>query len=171
MSLLPSHRGHYAAWPPRAPLLRRAWALPLPGWLRTLLLWCAHPRYLVAVVGSVWDDQGRLLLARHSYSPLSGWSLPGGWLRADEPPEAGVVRALAEKLRVVVDVGPLAGYAEQRTPRRITLAFVCRPRESSMRPNAAMLDIAYFPLEEALQLVRPELRGVLQAAARSGLAP
>ena len=35
-------------------------------------------RFLIGVVGVVWDAEGRLLLARHSYLPPPGWSLPLG---------------------------------------------------------------------------------------------
>jgi len=96
-------------------VLLRLWRLaPLPQAARGFILWCANQRFLIGVVGLIWDDQGRLLLARHSYLPPPGWSLPGGWLGADESLEAGVARELAEELGMAVEVGPLVGWARQR---------------------------------------------------------
>jgi 8-oxo-dGTP pyrophosphatase MutT (NUDIX family) len=42
------------------------------------------------------DNQGRVLLVRHSY--MRGWSLPGGGVGRNEPPEAAAVRELQEEV-------------------------------------------------------------------------
>src|SRR3954470_5914985 len=69
-----------------------------PEWLEGAILWWINPRYLIGVVGLVWDDAGRLLLVRQSYLPPPGWNLPGGWLGAGEGLEDGVRRELREEL-------------------------------------------------------------------------
>jgi ADP-ribose pyrophosphatase YjhB (NUDIX family) len=49
----------------------------------------------VAIVGR----RGRILLARRGGAPYRGsWDLPGGFLEADEAPEAGLRRELSEEL-------------------------------------------------------------------------
>jgi ADP-ribose pyrophosphatase YjhB (NUDIX family) len=146
-------------------VLLRLWGvLPLPEWLRGLILWCGNQRYLLGVVGLVWDDAGRLLLARHSYLPPPGWGLPGGWLRGGESLEAGVARELAEEVGLEVEVGPLVAWTQQRVPRHFTLGFLCYPRGGRFRPNAEILEIRYFAAEEAVRLVPPELRPLVRMA-------
>jgi len=160
--------------PPPAPAPRslygallRLWRLaPLPDWLRGLILWCSNQRYLIGAVGLIWDEEGRLLLARHTYLPPPGWSLPGGWLRRGETLEAGVARELAEELGFIVDVGPLVAWAELTPPRHYTFGFVCRVRAGAFQPNAEVVEIAYFPPDEAARLVPADVRPLIEMATR-----
>jgi ADP-ribose pyrophosphatase YjhB (NUDIX family) len=62
-----------------------------------------RPRTASALV-AVWHGD-RLLFVRSSYR--AHWSLPGGFLRADEAPEQGAVRELGEELALQVDPGEL----------------------------------------------------------------
>ena len=50
----------------------------------------------MGVAALVLDDQGRVLLVRHSYNP--GWRLPGGGVGRGEPPAAAVLRELQEEV-------------------------------------------------------------------------
>lgn len=148
------------------PLLLRLWrVLPLPGAARALLLWWTNPHYLIAVSGCLFDEQGRLLLGRHSYLPPPGWGLPGGTVRASESLEAAVQRELAEELGLAVEVGSLLAWVAAPCPRRMVFAFACYRRAGEFRPSAEILDAAYFPLGEAIQLVRPEGRVLLERIA------
>jgi ADP-ribose pyrophosphatase YjhB (NUDIX family) len=143
-------------------LLRLWQALNPPEWLEGPLLWCLNARYLIGVTGLVWDERGRLLLVRQTYVPPPGWGLPGGWLEAGEGLEACARRELREELGYEVVVGPLAGWAELHPPRQYTFAFECRVLGGTFRPNAEISEIAYFPPDEALRLIRPRLRPLLE---------
>jgi 8-oxo-dGTP pyrophosphatase MutT (NUDIX family) len=49
----------------------------------------------------------RVLLVRHTYGDRRRWELPGGWMRAGEPPAVAARREVAEELGVdVVLDGP-----------------------------------------------------------------
>ncbi|MBS0473333.1 MAG: NUDIX domain-containing protein [Proteobacteria bacterium] len=55
-----------------------------------------------AVLGAgamIFDRDGKVLLARHSYKP--GWSFPGGGIKRGEAPADGILRELQEEMGVV----------------------------------------------------------------------
>ena len=51
---------------------------------------------LLGVSAIAENEQGRVLLVRHSYTP--GWTLPGGGVDHGEPPEAAMIRELREEV-------------------------------------------------------------------------
>jgi len=147
--------------------LLQLWRIvPLPASLRAHILWIRNTHYLIAVTGLVWDDAGRLLLARHTYLPHPGWDLPGGNLQGLESLEAGLARELEEELGFAVELGPLVCTLVAPSPRRAVFGFNCRAREGSFRPNAEIAEIAYFSLQDALRLLRPESQAMVMRAAR-----
>ncbi|MGW4792373.1 NUDIX domain-containing protein [Nonomuraea sp. MG754425] len=62
---------------------------------------------LPSVSAFVFDDEGRLLLARHGDVGL--WAAPGGGVDPDERPEDAVVRELREELGIDIEVRGLFG--------------------------------------------------------------
>ncbi|MBF8192275.1 NUDIX domain-containing protein [Nonomuraea sp. K274] len=62
---------------------------------------------LPSASGFVFDDAGRLLMARHGDVGL--WAAPGGGIDPDERPEDAVVRELHEELGLEIEVRGLIG--------------------------------------------------------------
>ncbi len=166
-ALLPTRRRRARPRPSLYGTLLNLWrVLQPPEWLEGVILWWINPRYLIGVCGLIWDAEGRLLLARHSYLPPPGWNLPGGWLSAGEALEAGVRRELREELSFDVEVGPLTAWEELWPPRHWTFAFDCTVRSGSFRPNAEIVEIAYFAPDEARRLISPRVLPLLDLALR-----
>ena len=72
------------------------WALRTAHRLRSRFRRIAKP-HLAGVSVVLRDDEGRVLLARHSYGPR-GWASVGGGLKAGEEPEAALRREVREEL-------------------------------------------------------------------------
>ncbi|MFI7634334.1 NUDIX domain-containing protein [Nonomuraea sp. NPDC049400] len=62
---------------------------------------------LPSVAAFVFDDTGRLLVARHGDVGL--WAAPGGGIDPDERPEDAAVRELREELDIEIEVRGLIG--------------------------------------------------------------
>ena len=75
-------------------------------------------RVRVAAYALTLDDAGRILLCRVSPTIVPGqvWTLPGGGLDFGEPPEAGVLRELAEESGYEGEVVALADASSQVLP-------------------------------------------------------
>lgn len=122
--------------------MSRRWQRPLfrvfgllPRWARDRLIGWTSPAHRVGVVGHVRDDDGRVLLVRHSYRP--GWGLPGGMLGWSERPREAVVRELREEcgIRTRHHGRPQPVYMHR--PRRIMLVYDLRLGPDEVADDAA----------------------------------
>ena len=120
----------------------------------------------------VRDDDGAVLLVRHTYLP--GWYLPGGGVDPGETVAAAARREVAEETGVVpLDEPRLVGlYLNRRVSRRdhVALMVFDRPvgRPALRAPSMEIAEIGFFPLdalpEEATGATRRRLAEVFAAA-------
>lgn len=90
------------------PFLLRVWRdVPFPSWLRRIFLRVLNPSFMVGAMALVEDEQGRILVLRHTYRHHAPWGLPGGWLKRAESPEAGLAREVYEETGYEVEVQQL----------------------------------------------------------------
>ena len=79
------------------------YALRVGFLLEKVYWWFVRP-VTVGVVGLVVDQQGRVLLVRHTYK--RGWYLPGGGIKRGESSSSALARELKEETGIAAQVGP-----------------------------------------------------------------
>ena len=104
----------------------------------------------LGVQGIVVDEQGRILLVRHSY--VSGWHLPGGGVERDECLEEALLRELREEAGVLADEKPewLGIFANfQRSPGDHVAVYIIRKwhRQSEPSKSLEILERRFFALD------------------------
>jgi 8-oxo-dGTP diphosphatase len=78
------------------------------------------------VAAVIRDVQGRILLTRRPHGRHMGglWEFPGGKVNDGEPPEAALVRELAEELGVTIEIeGPITFATHDEPGMQILLLF------------------------------------------------
>ncbi len=143
--------------------------LPIPFWGQWAVLWLGNTKFLVGVVGVVFDEQERVLLLKHTYRNRYPWGLPGGWVGGREQPERALARELAEETGLDITVGEV--FRIQRGPRRpqIDIYFFCRYNGGGgaadrFRPNAEIAALRFCPLDDLPRDMLPGQKRLLTEA-------
>ena len=107
---------------------------------------CKH----IGAAAVIIDDEGRILLVKHTYGRLN-WELPGGGAEADESAEETAVREVREETGLHVVVERLTGLYYERAADMHHVVFVCRRLDGSQVPQPDRVEIAacdYWPPDD-----------------------
>ncbi|MFE3449141.1 NUDIX domain-containing protein [Nonomuraea sp. NPDC059194] len=114
---------------------------------------------LPAATGCVFDDEGRLLVARHAGQGV--WAPPGGGIDPDERPEHAVVRELREELAVDIEVRGLIGvyggpefrttYPNGHQVSYVNAVYGCALTGGTITPDGEEIIEARFATEAELK--------------------
>ena len=110
----------------RLRLLLWLWrTLPLSRWLRSAYVRLTHRKFLVGVIAYITNDRGEVLLFRHTYRRRNEWSLPSGYLEANESPAEGIAREVREESGLEIVAGEIlaAGFYESD---QLDVLFACQ---------------------------------------------
>ena len=97
----------------------------------------------------VFDDEGRVLLVRHTYMP--GWFLPGGGVERGETMKAAAVRELYEEVGITPegDLSFFGLYADFREYKSDHVAlYVLHSFRHAPNPNWEIAESGFFAPDE-----------------------
>jgi len=130
-----------------------AFAGRLPSGVKRLFVRVAGATFLVSVLGIVLDEEGRVLLFRHTYRPFAPWGLPSGLLKPNESPAEAIEREVREETGLVVEVVEILEVRTGARPQRLDVWLRCRSRGGSARPSAEVDEARFFELDSLPPLI------------------
>lgn len=145
------------------PLLARL-SNHLPGWVYWRLLWLTNHKFLIGAAAVIFNDQGQVLLFRHTFRPASRhWGLPGGWMKPGESIQAGLEREVYEESRLRVQVvGPLLVETAPRVAR-LDLIFWGSWLGGEFKPSSEVTEARFFTIDTLPELIPEQKKAVLAA--------
>jgi 8-oxo-dGTP diphosphatase len=122
--------------------------LPMPNWLRWATLWVVNQKFLVGVSAVVVNEQGEILMFKHTYRGKHPWGLPGGWLMGQEDPARAIEREIYEESGFRVRaLFPLRAACTKRYPQ-LDLIYLARLESGTFRPSAEVSEFNFFSPED-----------------------
>lgn len=138
----------------------------MPKRIRYLGVWLLSSKITLGVAACIRDEAGRVLLAHHTYRHKTAWSLPGGYVRANEHPAQALVREMREELGITLTVGPIFGAYALPRGRHLTLFYFASHEGTPTADGVEIDELRWATLAEAAALAGPAGRPWLDALAQ-----
>jgi len=109
----------------------------------------------MAVAALVFDEQGRILLFKHTYRKLD-WGIPAGGLEHGEQPKDAVVREFFEETGMTIEVQRLLLAESSRHFHHVSLVYLCKISTGEFRESHEISEIQYFDMDHLPPMLSDE---------------
>ncbi len=127
-------------------ILLRIWRT-LPLWVHFLAAKLVRPRFRAAVAALIFDEQGRILLFKHTYRKFE-WGIPAGGLEHREQPADAIVREFCEETGMQIEIERLLTVVSAREDHHISMVYLCRIVSGVFKESLEISEMKYFPVDE-----------------------
>lgn len=142
---------------------------PLIGWLMGLAVRLAVPRQRVGVALIALNEANEVFMLRHVFHPHFEWGLPGGWLKKNEAPEAGVLRELREETGLTAVLGRAVSISHSLHPPHIGIAYVGQLNTGKVQLSHEIIEARWFDLDNLPVPLSPHTQQAIHAAVQEHL--
>ena len=95
----------------------------------------------------IFDEQGRILLFKHTYRKFE-WGIPAGGLEYGEQPENAIVREFFEETGMQIKVEELLLAESSKEDRNISLIYLCKIVSGTFRESSEISEMRYFDVND-----------------------
>lgn len=134
--------------------LLRIWGM-FPQWAHVVAARLLRPKYIVAVAALIFDEDGRILLFKHTYRKLA-WGIPAGALEYGEQPEDGILREIREETGMIAKVERLLLAESSPHYNHVSLVYLCRLVSGEFKPTYEISEIRYFDVNDLPRMIFDE---------------
>lgn len=107
-------------------------------------IWLTVPRQRVGVALVVLNEANQVFMLRHVFHPYYQWGLPGGWLKKNEAPAAGVLRELREETGLTAVLGPAIAVQHDAETAHVGIAYVGQLNPGRLRLSHEIIEAQWF---------------------------
>lgn len=127
--------------------------------LQIKLLRIMNDKFLIGVTGVIFNDQHEVLLVKHSYRRVS-WSLPGGYLQANEHPKKGLKREIYEETHFKVQVEKIIMTKHDKDTPRIDMCYVGTYLKGKFKLSEEVIDFGFFAKDKLPKLIDDQYKQI-----------
>jgi 8-oxo-dGTP diphosphatase len=127
-------------------ILMRFWST-LPIWVHFLAARVARPRFRAAVAAIIFNEQGQILLFKHTYRKFE-WGLPAGGLEHREQPRDAIQREFLEETGMEIKVERLLTAISAREDHHISMIYLCTIISGEFKESHEISEMKYFDIHD-----------------------
>jgi 8-oxo-dGTP diphosphatase len=127
-------------------VLLRVWRT-FPLWVHVLTMRMFRPKFRAAVAATIFDEQGRILLFKHTYRKFE-WGIPAGGLEYGEQPDKAVIREFFEETSMQIEVEKLLLAESSKEDHNISLIYLCKIVSGSFKESFEISEMKYFDVND-----------------------
>ncbi len=135
-------------------------------WFHVLAMRMFRPKFRAAVAAMIFDEDGRILLFKHTYRKFP-WGIPAGGLEYHEQPANAIVREFFEETGIQIQIERLLTAVSAREDHNISLIYLCKLLRGEFKPSHEISEMRYFDIndlpmmlfaeKELIQLIAKEI--------------
>ncbi|MBK8618482.1 MAG: NUDIX domain-containing protein [Anaerolineales bacterium] len=134
--------------------LLRIWRT-LPMWIHVLAMRVYRAKFRAAVAAMIFDEQGRILLFKHTYRKFE-WGIPAGGLEYNEQPADAIVREFFEETGMELQVERMLLAESSREDRNISLIYLCKIAGGTFKESHEISEMKYFEVDHLPRMLFAE---------------
>jgi 8-oxo-dGTP diphosphatase len=108
------------------------------------------PKHIVSAATIVLNEQNEILLIK---GPRRGWEMPGGQVEEGESLKDAAIRETLEESGIEVEIIKFCGVFQNVNASICNTLFLARPIGGKPTTSAESLEVGFFPIEKALDMV------------------
>jgi 8-oxo-dGTP diphosphatase len=135
-------------------ILLRLWRF-LPLWVHLLASRIVRPKFQAAVAALIFDEQGRVLLFKHTYRKWQ-WGIPAGGLEHREQPADAILREFYEETRMRIRVEKLLTVVSAKEDHHLTIVYLCKIVGGEFKASNEVSEMKYFYVDALPQMLFAE---------------
>jgi ADP-ribose pyrophosphatase YjhB (NUDIX family) len=97
-------------------------AMHFPKNIQLFIMRLFEDKFLVGLTGIIFNENGEVLLFKHTYRSHS-WALPGGYLKSGEHPREALEREIKEESGLVVSIDKPLKTRTDRDSARLDMCY------------------------------------------------
>lgn len=101
----------------------------------------------------VLNEQKEILLKK---DPKRGWELPGGMVELNETFKEAAIREVREETGIEIVIERFCGISQELSKQLCNIWWVGKPVGGSLTTSNESLEVGFYSLEQALQLMTNE---------------
>ncbi len=133
-------------------------------WVHFLAAKLVRPKFRAAVAALIFDEQGQVLLFKHTYRKFQ-WGIPAGGLEHREQPAEAIVREFFEETGMQIKIEKLLTAVSAREDHHITIVYLCKIVSGEFKPSLEVSEMKYFDVNDLPQMLFAEKELIYWAAA------